>query len=133
MDADALKKALTLAKGRPVFVATAARSGLPHLACAGQMAAAPGGCVLLTEWFCPGTMENLSGNPRISLVVWDQKADTGYQLLGEVERVEEVAVLDGYAPPTRTAPSLPQVERRLVVRVDSILDFRKAPHTDVMK
>ena len=133
MNADALKKALTLARGRPVFVATADRAGLPHLACAGRLAAAPDGRVLLTEWFCPGTLENLAGNPRMSLVVWDQKADSGYQLLGEVERVEDAAVLDGYTPQAGTAAPLPQVERRLVVRVDSILDFRKAPHTDVME
>lgn len=131
MNADALKKALKLAKGRPVFVATADRAVLPHLACAGRLAAAPDGRVLLTEWFCPGTLENLAGNPRISLVVRNQQADSGYQLLGEVERIEDAAVLDGYAPQTRTAPALPQVKRRLVVRVDGVLDFRKAPHTDV--
>ena len=131
MNADALKKALTMAKGRPVFVATADGAGRPHLACAGKLIAAPEGRVLLTEWFCPGTMENIAGNPHISMVVWDQKADTGYQLLGEVERREDTAMLDGYVPQAKQGTALPQVQRRLLVRVDSVLDFRRAPHTDV--
>ena len=128
---DALKKALTMAKGRPVFVATADGAGRPHLACAGKLTAAPEGRVLLTEWFCLGTMENIAGNPRVSLTVWDQKADTGYQLLGEVERREDTAMLDGYVPQAKQGTALPQVQRRLLVRVDSVLDFRRAPHTDV--
>ena len=131
MNADALKKALTLAKGRPVFVATADDAGLPHLACAGRLTAAPDGRVLVTEWFCPGTLENVAGNPRVSLAVWDAKTDAGYQLIGEVERLEDVAVLDGYMPQAAGKPPLPQVQRRIVVRVESVLDFRRAPHTDV--
>ena len=76
-------------------------------------------------------MENIAGNPRVSLTVWDQKADTGYQLLGEVERREDTAMLDGYVPQAKQGTALPQVQRRLLVRVDSVLDFRRAPHTDV--
>jgi len=86
--------------------------------------------VHVAAWFCPGTVANLEENRRISLVVWDPLRDLGYQLLGETEKVEELAMMDGYAPGEEKNPPLPQVERQLTVRVDKITDFRHAPHSD---
>ena len=67
----------------------------------------------------------------MSLVIWDPKVDTGYQLLGETEKVEEIAMMNGYAPGAESRHPLPQVERQLLVRVDKIIDFKHAPHSDV--
>ena len=85
----------------------------------------------VAAWFCPGTVDNLRQNRKISLVVWDAAADIGYQLLGEVEKVEELSVLDGYVPGEEEKPPLPQVERQLLVRLEKIIDFSHAPHSDV--
>lgn len=131
MNETAMSDALALAKKNPVFVATADASGTPHLACAGSLSGGEDGTVRVTEWFCPATVENVRRNPRISLTVWDEPADRGYQLVGEVEELEELGVLDGYAAEVETDGPVPQVQRRLVVRVDRILDFSRAPHTDV--
>ena len=130
MRADALKDALKLAEGRAVFVVTADADGLPHLACAGRLEAGPRQRVLVTEWFCPGTLDNVGLNPRVALVVWDEATDAGYQLLGQVERLQDTAVLDGYVV-QEEGTAVPQVQRRLVVRVDTVLKFHRAPHTDV--
>jgi hypothetical protein len=73
---------------------------------------------------------NLENNPRISLVVWDPLSDTGHQLTGEVEQVEELAFLNGYLPEEEGARPLPQTRRRLTIRVTAILAFSRAPHTD---
>jgi len=56
--------------------------------------------------------------------------DNGYQLLGKTEKVENTAMMDGYAPGLEDKPPLPQVERRLLIRVDKIIGFRNSPHTD---
>ncbi len=85
----------------------------------------------MSSWFCPGTVTNLERNRRISLVVWDAAEDTGYQLVGEVEKVEESAFLNGYAPEVEGSSPSPQVERRLLVRVDKVIGFSHAPHSDV--
>lgn len=69
-------------------------------------------------------------NPRVSLVVWGPAGGDGCQLLGRVDKVEEVGVLDGYAPAVEKGRPLPQVECRLVVRVEKVLSFTPAPHTD---
>jgi len=111
-----------------VLVATCDDKGLPHLAASRRIEAEPGGHVAVSEWFCPGTLSNLSENPQISVVVWDPASDRGYQLTGKSIAVEDTAMLDGYSPTMETAP--PQVERKIRIRVGKIMDFSHAPHSD---
>jgi hypothetical protein len=54
----------------------------------------------------------------------------GYQVLGEVEEIQERASLNSFMPETDDAYSLPQVERELLVRAKEVLLFCHAPHTD---
>jgi hypothetical protein len=113
-----------------VFVATASDKGMPHLAAAGKLALRPDDRVSLREWFCSETIRNLEENPLVTLVVWDSNSDTGYQLVGKVENVHDLAMLDGY-PEGKTLVPLPQVERELVIRVDEVMAFSQGPHSDV--
>ncbi len=126
-----LAKAIALAERvGHVLVATADAEGLPHIAAAQRLAPADEGAIAVAAWFCPGTVANVEQNKKIAIAVWDPVADAGYQLLGNVESSEVVAMLDGYAPEAeRTAPP-PQAERRLIVRVSKILRFSHAPHSD---
>ncbi len=132
MNVEMLSSAIELAeRSGSVFVSTADAAGLPHLAAAGQMICGPEGCVTVSEWFCPGTLTNLRDNERISLVVWDSKGDAGFQLLGKVEAVNETGILDGYDPEMESVVTIPQVRRELLVRVDKIIRFSQAPHSDL--
>ena len=127
-----IQRAVALAdRLQHVFVATADSKGLPHVAAAGELRLTPAGQLAVAAWFCPGTVINLQDNRRIAIVVWDAAEDTGYQLVGEVEKVEESAFLNGYAPRVEGSAPSPQVERQLLVRVDRVIDFRCAPHSDV--
>ena len=131
---EAIEKALELAdKLQHVFVATADAKGLPHVASAGKLKLESEGRVAVSAWFCPGTVDNLQHNHSISLVVWDSAGDTGYQLVGEVQRMEELAFLDGYTPGVEDSTPSPQVERQLIIRVDKVLAFSHAPHSDVVE
>lgn len=114
-----------------IFVATADAEGLPHVAAAERFSLETDGVVTVAAWFCPGTVMNLQHNPQVSLVVWDEAADTGYQLLGKVEKIIETAILDGYIPHTEGKDPSPQVERQLLVRVDKVITFSHAPHSDL--
>jgi hypothetical protein len=114
-----------------VFVATADSAGLPHLAASGRIEEEPGGRVAVSEWFCPGTLGNLQRNPQVSIVAWDPQNDTGFQILGVAEGVEETAMMDGFS--TDLAKALPQVERKIHVRVEKVIDFSRAPHSDLEK
>jgi hypothetical protein len=110
------------------LIATCDDKGLPHLAASRRIEAEPDGHVAVSEWFCPGTLSNLQVNPRISIVVWNPADDSGFQLIGESAGVEDTAMLDGFFP-TLQKPG-PQVERRIRVRVDKIMVFSHAPHSD---
>jgi hypothetical protein len=126
-----LNQAVALAqKLQHVFIATTDGKGLPYLAAAGKLALTPAGRVAVAAWFCPTTFANLQKNRRVALVVWEPKEDLGYQLVGEAEKVEEIAMMNGYAPGIEPKSPLPQVERQLLVRVDKIIDFKHAPHSD---
>jgi hypothetical protein len=87
--------------------------------------------VAVSEWFCPGTLENLDQNRLVSLVIWDPATDTGYQLLGEVEKMKAEATVNGYAPELEKKAPMPQAEWKIIVRVEKIIDFTHAPHSDV--
>jgi hypothetical protein len=132
MNPKTLQGAIALGKetGR-VFVATADSQGLPHIAAAGEIDFHQETLVTVSAWFCPSTMANLKKNPLVSLVVWNEDQDVGYQLLGSAEKTEDVAMMDGYAGPAAEAAPLPQEERRLTLRVEHILHFSLAPHSDL--
>jgi hypothetical protein len=114
-----------------VFVATADAAGLPHIAASRRITFEPGRRLGISEWFCPGTLENLQVNPRISIVVWDPPRDAGFQILGRFEKVEDLSVMDGLSPEMEEKPPLPHVERKILVQVDEVIHFSHAPHSDV--
>jgi hypothetical protein len=114
-----------------IFIATADAVGMPHIAAAGKMESAGAESLAITEWFCPGTLKNLSENKSVSITVWDKDSDNGYQILGYVEKIQDMAIMDGYSKKMENNPPLPQVERRLIVRIEKIIDFKLKPHTDL--
>lgn len=113
-----------------VYVATADRHGVPHMAAVQGLTLGDDERVSFTSWFCPRTVANVSDSPHVALTVWDPTQNRGFQLLGSIEKVEDLAVLDGYMPKVEKAGNIPQIQRRLVMRVDRILDFRCGPHSD---
>ena len=132
MKVEMLQAAVDLAKNLiHIFVATTDSEGMPHVAVAAKIVLASENQVAVQEWFCPGTVQNVSENPSIAIVVWDAENDKGYQLLGVTENIKELAVLDGYAQGIDDKIQLPQVERQLLIRVNRILEFTHRPHTDV--
>lgn len=118
-------------KVKVVFVATADRKGIPHLAASEGATFVDGDQIFFRAWFCLRTVENLHENPRLSLAVLDPKTLKGFQVLGEMERIEKGAILDGYAPETEKRwAGLPQAEHQLLIRVEEVLHLASGPHSD---
>ena len=130
MEEGTLRRVVDLAGevGRAI-VATASVEGMPHVAVARKLTLGKGNTVVATEWFCPGTVANLMETRLVSIVVWDDGKDVGYQILGSLERMEDVAMLDGYRG-SGGEPPVPQVQRALRVKVEKVLRFTEAPHSD---
>ncbi len=134
MSTEAIRRAVDLgSRVKHIFVSTSNSSGLPHLAAAGAIHRVSESHIAVEEWFCPGTIQNLLDNPMISVVAWDPKTDVGHQILGEVEKVEEIAMMNGFSPEIETSAQLPQAERKLIIRVDKVLAFSHAPHSDAVE
>jgi hypothetical protein len=127
-----IKEAVELSeKVGNVFIATADSDSVPHLATAGRLSGASGNRVVVSAWFCPATVKNLNHKRSIALVIWDAVNDSGHQLIGEVEKIEEIAMLNGYAPEIEISKILPQTKRDLIVRVDKIFAFSRLSHSDI--
>ncbi len=118
-------------KLQQILVATSDSGGLPHVAVARGISQVSEKSLMISAWFCPGTMRNLEQNRHISLVVWDPASDKGYQLLGEVEKLEKEAMMDGYSPELETKRPVPQIKWKLTVHVEKTIDFTSAPHSDI--
>ena len=127
-----LQNAVALAqKTGHLYLATADANAIPHMAAAGKLSSKSQDTIEVTEWFCPGTVANLEQNKSIAIAVWDCPCDVGYQLLGRVERIDDMAILDGYATGIETKHKYPQSEKQLLIKIDKILDFTLAPHCDL--
>jgi uncharacterized protein len=132
MKPETIRSAIRLAnKTNHILVATTSPEGTPHVAAAGELNLDSEDHVSVAAWFCPGTLANLKNNRQISVVVWDASEDFGYQLLGSVEHIDELAMMNGFAPEIELAFPRPQVERRLRMRVDRVYHFSHAPHSDI--
>lgn len=128
----ALTEAVELAHhhASAILVATVDPNGIPHVSAAGEIALSHDRSVNVAEWFCPGMVDNIrQGCRNVSIVVWNPDADTGLQLVCQVVRMDDIAVMDGYDAAEPSLP-MPQVRRRLVLRVEKVLHFCRSPHSD---
>ncbi len=114
--------------GRAV-VASADALGAPHLAVGQDLKVLDPEHVVFEAWFCPKTLENVAGNPKVAIAVTDLSSGMGFQLSGVVEKTSPVGILNGYAPEVEE-PGTPQVESRLLVRIVRLMEFSPGAHTD---
>ncbi|MGC9468624.1 MAG: pyridoxamine 5'-phosphate oxidase family protein [Anaerolineae bacterium] len=130
MNEKMLDQAVTLATGVGfAILATTDDLSLPHITAVGALTHPEEDVIVVKEWFCPRTIENLERHSsKVSIVAWNPDTDVGFQLLGKMEALTEEHVMNGYAA-DEDLP-LPQVQRRLVVRIEEILAFSQAPHRD---
>lgn len=110
------------------YVASADVDGQPHLAIGQDLKVPDASHVVFEAWFCPKTLENVARNPLVALVVLDPATGIGYQLAGSVEDTTAVGILDGYLPEEK--PGMPQVESRLSIRIEALMEFSRGAHND---
>ena len=129
---ETLQRAVSLsqASGR-IYMATADRGGLPHFTTAGPLTIlSDQKRVVFEAWSCPRTVANLGVNHWMALVILPPGKNIGYQLLGWIEESEDVLLMDGFDPKLEAPKSIPQAKKRLTMRVDKIIGFQPAAHTD---
>ncbi len=114
-----------------VYLATADREGTPHIAASEGMAFTEEGKILFKAWFCLKTVENLAKNRKLSLAILNPKTQEGYQISGEIERIDRGAILDGYGSDKEDKwAGYPQAEHQLLIRVQKVASLTSGPHSD---
>jgi uncharacterized protein len=111
------------------YVASADQRARPHLAAGSGIRIPDPHHIVFEAWFCNKTLENVGEVPRLAIVIVDPSSGAGYQFLGRVEKTAAIGILNGFAPELEE-PGLPQVETRMVVQVEEVLEFSHGPHTD---
>ncbi len=132
MDSEILREVEALArKAKRIYVATTDQDGMPHIAAAEGFSFIDEDRIFFSAWFCLETVKNLGDNPRIALAFLDPRKNRGYQIWGEMERIEEGAVLDGFSPELdQKWKTYPQAEHQLYIRLTRISAFSSGPHSD---
>ena len=114
-----------------VYIATADRKGTPHIAASEGMAFTKEGHIVFKAWFCLKTVANLGENRKLSLAVLNPKTQEGYQILGEIKRIDRGAVMDGYGSDREKSwEGYPQVEHQLLIHAKKVSSLTSGPHSD---
>jgi len=114
-----------------VYIATADRKGTPHIAASKGMTFTQEGHILFKAWFCLKTVANLGENRKLSLAILNPKTQEGYQILGEIKRIDTTAILDGYGSEReKDWAGYPQTEHQLLIQAKKISSLTSGPHSD---
>ena len=98
MNRRVLDRAISLGqKLRHIIVATADWAVLPHRVAAAKMSFLKEVRGAVAAWLCPGIMA-ISRNRKGSLAIWAPRESLGFGLQGESERVQYLAMMNGYIP-----------------------------------
>jgi len=120
--AERIEQAMRLAQAsQHVLLATVDETGTPRLTPVEECTPAGEGRIAIKAWVDVPPIPCRSGPSRITVLVCNADGH-GYQLIGQVVRSQEAAVLDGLAEIEQQV-HFPQVERFLLMQVDSVEDF----------
>lgn len=131
MNSRKLERAIELGKRlEHVFIALVGADGVPYITSARRIEHVSETQLTVEEWICPLTVNQLSKNSNMAVLIWDPASDDGYEISGEVLMFESLAFLNGFAPEVEEDAYLPQVKRRLFVRAEKITAFSHALRCD---
>ncbi len=127
---DKLEHVMHLAGRAPhTLLATVDETGTPRLTPVEECLPAGADRVAVRAWINVSDLQNRCGAGRLALALWDEDGH-GYQLTGQLVRLQEAAILDGLAE-IEQQTHFPQVERTLLIHVEAVEDFhfRAVAHT----
>ncbi len=122
---DKLEQAMQmLGRARHVLLATVDETGTPRLTPVEECTQAGEGRISIRAWVEVPPLEDRGGRSRMTLLLLDDQG-RGYQLTGHTLRSLDTAILDGLAE-IEEQTHFPQVERDILMQVESVEDFHFA-------
>ncbi len=126
---ESIKKLLE--KADIIYVSTSGKDGIPHLAIGEKIAVPDSGHVILDAWFCVKTVENLAANPAIAIAVIDMSTKDGFQVIGNVEKIEDKMMMDGFVPELEEKWTGISTGYKISVTVSHVMKFTTEAHSDL--
>jgi predicted pyridoxine 5'-phosphate oxidase superfamily flavin-nucleotide-binding protein len=84
----------TLSKQKPVPIATSSKDGVPNVIFVGLMKILDDETLMVVDNFFKKTADNLSANPRISVICYDPQTKKSYQIKGRTRICKEGQTYD---------------------------------------
>ena len=110
-------------QGKPGWVATASRDGMPNVAVKGSLQVLDGQHLLFADLFSLKTRKNLEENPQIAVMVADNATRTGYLLKGRAELIATGPLYDQTAAALKVKlPHLPPPKYVVRITVEAVFD-----------
>ena len=122
---DKLEQAMQMiGRARHVLLATVDETGTPRLTPVEECTRTGEGRLSICAWVDVPPLENRGGQSRMTLLLLDEQGQ-GYQLTGHTLGSHDTAVLDGLTE-IEEHTHFPQVERDILMQIESVEDFHFA-------
>lgn len=116
-------------KGKQGWVATAAKDGTPNVSIKGSVRLLDDEHLVFADIFSLKTRANLSENPKVAIMVYDEQARRGIALKGTTELLASGPLYDQTVEGIRKVmPQLPAPKYVVKVTVDAIFDQSVGPN-----
>jgi predicted pyridoxine 5'-phosphate oxidase superfamily flavin-nucleotide-binding protein len=115
-------------KGKPGWVATASKTGMPNVAIKGSLRVLDDEHLVFADLFSLKTRKNLEENPQVAVMVYDGESRAGYILKGHAELVASGPLFDSIAETIRQHPAhFPPPKYAVKITVEAIYDQSGGP------
>jgi hypothetical protein len=121
-----LKEIQEFIKGRPGWVATASKDGMPNVAIKGSLRVLDDENLAFADLFSLKSRKNLEENPLVAVMVADMESHKGYILKGKAELISEGALYEQTAK-VIAEKGMPSPKYVVKIPVDSIFDQSVGP------
>ena len=113
----------TFIAGKPGWVATASKDGMPNIAIKGSLRVLDDEHLLFADLFSNKTRANMEENPKVAVMVYDPESRKAYCLKGQVELIAGGSLYDETVEGIKMKfAQFPKAKYVVKISVESIFD-----------
>jgi predicted pyridoxine 5'-phosphate oxidase superfamily flavin-nucleotide-binding protein len=114
--------------GKPGWVATASKDGMPNVAIKGSLRIVDDEHIMFADLFSLKTRKNLLENPQVAVMVFDGESRKGYSLKGHAELISQGPLYDQMVEALKQAPmKFPPPKYVVKITIEAIFDQSVGP------
>lgn len=115
-------------RGKPGWVATASKDGMPNLSIKGSLRVLDAENLIFADLYSLKTRNNLLENPQVAIMVYEEASRKGYCFKGRAELINRGPIYDQMAEQIKQRfPQAPPPKYAVKVSVEAIYDQSMGP------